>query len=159
VIVPLLKHWLEIVAIASLLVGIYGIRGMRTAKGAARVARRKLLHIMAADDFDELVRTSKILTSAVRSGDWGGSGELAVGLAASLAEASGAWRGLLSGHEKDKLDVASRTASALTGTLPMDERALEQESARRMVEACQFIGSVAGEIAGRLKYAFQSEEE
>jgi hypothetical protein len=35
---------------------------MQTAKAAARVARRKLLQIMAAKDFDELVRTSKLLS-------------------------------------------------------------------------------------------------
>jgi len=159
VIAFLLKHWPEIVTSASLLVGIYGIWGMRTANEAARVARRKLLHVMAADDFNELARASNLLTSTVRSGDWRRSGELAVGLTASLAEASGAWRSLLSGFEEDKLGVATKAAGTLTGNLPMDEGPTKEESVQRIVEACVFIGSVVGEIAGRLKYAFQSEEE
>jgi hypothetical protein len=58
VIACLIKYWREIVAVASLLVGIYGLRGMQTAKAAARAAKRKLLHIMAAKDFDELMQTS-----------------------------------------------------------------------------------------------------
>jgi hypothetical protein len=158
-IVFLLAHWLEFVAATSLLVGLYGLRRMRTAEWAARVAKRKLLHVMAADDFNELARTSNLLTSAVRSGDWRRSGEFAAGLTVSLAEASGAWRSLLSGFEEDKLDVATKAARALIGNLPMDEGTIKQENAQRMVEACVFIGSIVGEIAGRLKYAFQSEEE
>ena len=153
------KYWREIVAVASLLVGIYGIRGMRTARAAARAARRKLLQIMAAKDFDELVRTSNLLTTSVRSGNWDRSGELAVGLAASLSEASGAWRGLFTGPDKDKVDVAIMSARSLVVSLSARERPAEHERIERMVEANEFIGSVAAEVAGRLKYAFQSEEE
>jgi hypothetical protein len=152
-------YWQEIVAIASLLVGIYGIRGMQTARAAARAARRKLLQIMAAKDFDELVRTSNLLNTSVRSGDWDRSGDLAVGLAASLSEASGAWRSLFSGPDQDKVDVAMKFARSLAVNLSMRDRPVEQERVERMMEANGFIGSVAAEVAGRLKYAFQSEEE
>jgi hypothetical protein len=155
----LFRYWREIVAIASLLVGIYGIWGMRTAKAAARLARRKLLQIMAAKHFDELVRTSNLLTGSVRSGDWSRSGELAVGVATSLSEASGAWHGLLSGPDQDKVDVAIRFARSLTMSLSVGERLGEQQRILRLVEASEFIGSIAAEVAGRLKYAFQSEEE
>lgn len=155
----LFRYWREVVAIASLLVGIYGIRGMRTAKAAARVARRKLFQIMAAKDFDELVRTSNLLSTSFRSGDWDRTGDLAVGLAASISEASGAWRSLFSGPDEDKVDVAIKFARSLAVNLSVRERPVEQERVERMVEAIEFIGSVAAEVAGRLKFAFQSEEE
>lgn len=155
----LLNHWEQIISVISLAVGIYGIWGMQTAKAATRSARRKLLQIMAAKDFDELVQASSLLTSSLTAGNHDHCRKLAIVLTKTLSAASGAWTSLFTGPDKDKIDVAIMFARNLSVSLATDQQPLEQESVRRMVNASEFIGSVAAEVSGRLKYAFQAEEE
>ena len=138
--------------LVTVLVAVYSHRKVQTAREAARVARQKLFNQRAAEDFDEMARGAANLSMVVRNQDWRHGAELATALRTSLARANGSWPGLLKGFEKDKLEVAANEIKSLIGMIPVDERAIDAEVIRQMMEQCNFAIDVVAEIAGRLKY-------
>ena len=87
--------------LVTVLVAVYSHRKVKTARQAARVARKKLLNQRAADEFDEMARGAGNLSRSVQNQDWRHGAELATALRISLARASGSWPGLLSRIAKE----------------------------------------------------------
>ena len=144
--------WSLVLNVASILVAVYSLIKMQSARQAARVARQKLLNQRAVEDFEEIARGAGALSRSVRSQDWRHGAELATDLRVSLARANGSWPGLLKGLEKDKLEVAAKGIQFLTARIPAEGQPLDGEAIPQMIEQCNFVIDVVAEIAGRLKY-------
>ena len=144
--------WSLVLNLASILVAVYSLIKMQSARQAARVARQKLLNQRAVEEFDEMARGAASLSMVIRNQEWRQCAELSTALRISLARANGSWPDLLKGLEKDKLEVAANEIKSLIGMIPVDERAIDAEVIRQMMEQCNFAIDVVAEIAGRLKY-------
>ena len=148
--------WSTVLNIGALLVAVYSVLKMRTARQAEQVARQKLLNQRAAEEFDEMARSAAHLTSLIRSSNWERSAEIATALRGGLARAVGSWPNLVQGIEKDKIEVASNDLNSLIEMIPVDEQTVEVEKTRAMMAQCNFVIDVVAEIAGQLKYLDES---
>lgn len=144
--------WSLVLNLASILVAVYSLIKMQSARQAARVARQKLLNQRAVEEFDEMARGAASLSMVIRNQEWRQCAELSTALRISLARANGSWPDLLKGLEKDKLEVAAKGIQSLTARIPAEGRPLEGEVTQQMIEQCNFVIDVVAEIAGRLKY-------
>ena len=144
--------WGLVLNLASVMVAVYSLIKLRSARQAARVARQKLLNQRATEEFDEMARGAANLSGLIRNQEWRRCAELSIALRISLARANGSWPGLLKGLEKDKLEVAAKGIQFLTARIPAEGRPLDGEAMPQMIEQCNFVIDVVAEIAGRLKY-------
>ena len=144
--------WSLVLNVASILVAVYSLIKMRSARQAARVARQKLLNQKAVEEFDEMARGAANLVRMLRNQEWHQSAELSTDLRIALARANGSWPSLLKGLEKDKLEAAGKGMQSLAAMIPAEGTTLDGNALPQMIEQCNFMIDVAAEIAGRLKY-------
>lgn len=155
----LYNNWENFVTVASLVVAVFSLWKMRSAKQAANIARQKLQKQFATEVHRNLARLAGELQSTIMSAEWTRSAQLARSLGLGLATARGTWYSLLTGSERDKLEVAVRTVDGLARRLPLRERPADEEEVRRAADECSFVVLVLAEIVGRLTYSVFSEEE
>jgi len=147
--------WSDAINVVAILVTLYSVWKMQTDQEAARVARQKLLNQQAAEEFDEMARGAASLSMMIRNQEWRQCVELSTDLRIALARAKGSWPGLLTGLEKDKLEVAAKGVQSLAARIPAQGEP-DGELLQPMIEQSNLVIDVVAEIAGRLKY---TEEE
>jgi len=113
--------------------------------------RNRLWHRGAAEDFKNLSDQVGRVFLKIRSQDWQVAGELASELTRLLAQASGSWYALLSGLERDKLQIAGKYAERLLRRIPVREEQMAEEVLEEIMATCHFLQTVPAEIGGRMR--------
>ena len=62
--------WSLVLNLASILVAVYSLIKMQSARQATRVARQKLLNQRAVEEFDEMARGAANLSILIRNQEW-----------------------------------------------------------------------------------------
>ncbi len=165
---PNLTFWGFVLNILGLIVGIVGVglavrshMKLKDAQTAKKGTERKLFHHMAAQQFDEIGRTAAEIILRLRGGDVRSASGLATELKLSLGKALGSWSRLMEGSERDKVEVAMKSADEILQQLPAagGPEPIAPERAQSAVGHAGFIMAVAGEIGGRLRVVYLEESE
>ncbi len=160
------EFWGFVVNILGLLVGIGGVAlairshlKLRSARQAVRVTEEKLLHYMASEQFRDMSRDAADLQALLRSRDWLSAAKLASDLQLSLGGGLGGWDHLLSGPERDKIEVARTQVNELVESLPLGAAAepITDDAIRNMIAQCRFVMDIASEVAGRFSVKYLRE--